>query len=46
MKISYRVEFAPRRKLVAVCNCGWRSASVSSGGLAGALFDRHKEETH
>lgn len=46
---SYRIELAPRRKLVAVCttpDCTWRSEPGDSGGIVGARFDRHNEEQH
>ena len=42
----YNIVPAPRRKVVAVCTCGWRSEPTTAGGMAGSQFDRHYEETH
>lgn len=34
-------------RVIAECECGWRSESVPSAGLAGALWDAHRAElTH
>ena len=29
-------------RFVAVCSCGWRSASYTSAGLAGSASDQHR----
>lgn len=45
--MHYHTEYDRRiHKHVAVCSCGWRSYAVSSAGLAGALWDLHKQEEH
>jgi len=45
--ITYRTRYNPRtRKVVAVCSCGWRSSPVMNGGMAGAVWDIHKEKEH
>ena len=46
-KVETQSTYKPNRTpgFVAVCACGWRSAVVSSAGLAGAAGTAHLEET-
>ena len=35
----------PGGRFVSVCSCGWRSATLSTAGLAASAWDTHKIET-
>lgn len=41
---SFRIELEGD-EVVAVCACGWRSAPAMNAGMAGALWDKHLEES-
>jgi hypothetical protein len=40
---SFRIEVA-RDVVYAVCVCGWRSDAAMNAGMAGALWDAHRDE--
>ena len=40
---SFRIEMSGAQ-LCAVCECGWRSDASISAGMAGALWDKHRED--
>lgn len=39
-----RIDFLRPSRFRAVCTCGWHSDPVLSAGLAGSLWDRHRDE--
>ena len=40
---SFRIE-VERDEVYAVCACGWRSDPAMNAGMAGALWDKHRDE--
>ena len=42
---SFRIE-VQHDQVFAVCACGWRSAPAMNAGLAGALWDKHRDEAN
>ena len=38
------IDFQRPARFLAVCTCGWRSDPMLSAGLAGSLWDRHRDE--